>query len=91
MMRRPTGGVAIALLVFFLKLNPHKRKSFRDHMSDFDFIGLFLMIGGVVCLLLGLNNGTTSCTFRFISWRIVTDWFVQGLLRRRFRSSPSVP
>jgi membrane-bound ClpP family serine protease len=56
----PTGGVAIALLVFFLKLNPHKRRSFRDHMSDFDFIGLFLMIGGVVCLLIGLNNGTTS-------------------------------
>ncbi|KAF9265497.1 MFS general substrate transporter [Marasmius fiardii PR-910] len=51
----PTGGAAMAILFVFLNLNPRPRKSFRQHMSEFDFIGLFLIIAGVVCLLLGFN------------------------------------
>ncbi|KAJ7755212.1 MFS amino acid permease [Mycena metata] len=52
----PTGGVAGALLFFFLNLNPHHGKSWREHVREFDFVGLFLFIGGVVCLLLGFNQ-----------------------------------
>ncbi|KAJ7031126.1 MFS amino acid permease [Mycena alexandri] len=52
----PTGGVAGALLFFFLNLNPHHGKPWREHVREFDFVGLFLFIGGVVCLLLGFNQ-----------------------------------
>ena len=59
---RPTGGVALALLVFSLHFNPLQRdKTFREHVAEFDFQGLVLLLGGVVCLLLGFNQSETSC------------------------------
>ncbi|KAI0798031.1 MFS general substrate transporter [Abortiporus biennis] len=51
----PTGGVAFALLFFFLNLNPHQGKTFREHVAEFDFIGFILLVGGVVVLLIGFN------------------------------------
>jgi len=51
----PTGGVAFALLFFFLNLNPHQGKPFREHVAVFDFVGLFLIIGAVILLLIGFN------------------------------------
>ena len=50
------------MLFFFLNLNPHQGKSFREHLREFDFIGLGLMVVGVVCLLVGFNFGEQSCT-----------------------------
>lgn len=32
-------------------------------MQDFDFLGLILLVGGVVCLLIGFNHSETSCKF----------------------------
>lgn len=52
----PTGGVAGVILFIFLNLNPHEGKTLREHVDEFDFIGLFSLIGGVVCLLIGFNN-----------------------------------
>lgn len=57
----PTGGVAAAILFFFLNLNPHQGKSLRQHTEEFDFVGLFFIVGGVVLLLLGFNESETSC------------------------------
>ncbi|KAI9571312.1 MFS general substrate transporter [Boletus coccyginus] len=56
----PTGGVAGALLFLFLNLNPHQRRSFRDHVKEFDFVGLATAVSGVVCLLLGFNSSETT-------------------------------
>ncbi|OCH95564.1 MFS general substrate transporter [Obba rivulosa] len=56
----PTGGLAFALLFFFLNLNPHKGRSLREHVAGFDFVGLLLIIGGVVLLLIGFNFSETS-------------------------------
>lgn len=55
----PTGGFA-AFLLLFLKLNPRPATSFRQQVSEFDFIGLVSLIGGVACLLVGFNFGETS-------------------------------
>jgi hypothetical protein len=33
-------------------------------MSQFDFLGLGLLMSGVVCVLIGLNSGETNCAFR---------------------------
>ncbi|KAJ7165570.1 MFS amino acid permease [Mycena crocata] len=52
----PTGGLAGLLLFFFLNLNPHHGKSLREHAREFDFVGLFLLVAGVLCLLLGFNQ-----------------------------------
>ncbi|KAI0362066.1 MFS amino acid permease [Trametes cingulata] len=56
----PTGGLGFALLFFFLHLNPHHGKTFREHVQQFDFSGLFLIIAGVVLLLLGFNFSESS-------------------------------
>ncbi|KZP12598.1 MFS general substrate transporter [Athelia psychrophila] len=56
----PTGGFAALILFFFLNLNPHKGRSFREHAAEFDFVGLGLIVAGVVCLLLGFNSGETN-------------------------------
>ncbi|KAJ7209100.1 major facilitator superfamily domain-containing protein [Mycena rebaudengoi] len=56
----PTGGVAGLLLFFFLNLNPHHGKPFMDHLREFDFVGLFLIVGGVLMLLLGFNQSESG-------------------------------
>lgn len=56
----PTGGIAGAILFFFLNLNPHQGMSLQQHLSQFDFLGLALLMSGVVCVLIGLNSGETS-------------------------------
>ncbi|KAH7912244.1 major facilitator superfamily domain-containing protein [Hygrophoropsis aurantiaca] len=56
----PTGGLAGALLFFFLNLNPHQGKSFREHAREFDFVGLILIVSGVVLLLIGFNSSEAT-------------------------------
>lgn len=56
----PTGGLAGALLFFNLNLNPHEGRPFREHIQEFDFVGLFLIVTGVVCLLIGFNSSETT-------------------------------
>ncbi|KAJ7476981.1 MFS amino acid permease [Mycena galericulata] len=90
----PTGGVAGVLLFFFLNLNPHHGKTLREHARDFDFVGLFLFVGGVLCLLLGFNqsqNGwDTAATIALLVvgfLTIVMGVFYEGWTTR----SPIVP
>ncbi|CDO68306.1 hypothetical protein BN946_scf184799.g33 [Trametes cinnabarina] len=56
----PTGGVGFALLFFFLHLNPHHGRSFWEHVAEFDFVGLLLIIAGIVLILLGFNFSENS-------------------------------
>ncbi|KAH9842760.1 major facilitator superfamily domain-containing protein [Rhodofomes roseus] len=56
----PTGGLAFGILYFFLNLNPHHGKPLREHVREFDFVGLILVIGGVVCVLIGFNFSENS-------------------------------
>jgi EmrB/QacA subfamily drug resistance transporter len=56
----PTGGVAAAILFFFLNLNPHQGRTLKQHAQEFDFIGLFLIVAGIILLLLGFNESETS-------------------------------
>jgi hypothetical protein len=58
---RPTGGVAAGVLFYFLNLNPHKGRTFREHVLEFDFLGLFLIVSGIVCVLIGFNSSEQSC------------------------------
>jgi hypothetical protein len=51
----------MVIVVFFLDLNPRKGLSLCEHLRDFDFLGLVLIVGGVLCLLIGLDSGETSC------------------------------
>ncbi|TFK59104.1 MFS general substrate transporter [Pluteus cervinus] len=56
----PTGGVAAVILFLFLNLNPHEGRPFKEYLEEFDFVGLFLIVVGVVCLLIGFNQSETS-------------------------------
>ncbi|KAF8265942.1 MFS amino acid permease [Lactarius quietus] len=53
----PTGGFAGIILFCFLNLNPHKGMSLQQHLSQFDFPGLALLMSGIVCVLIGLDSG----------------------------------
>jgi hypothetical protein len=33
----------------------------KHHVATFDFLGLALLVGGVVCLLIGFNQGEANC------------------------------
>ena len=48
------------ILLFFLHLNPHKPRPFRDVVYSFDFVGLFLLMGGTVLLLIGFQGAQTA-------------------------------
>ncbi|KAF8265935.1 major facilitator superfamily domain-containing protein [Lactarius quietus] len=56
----PIGGFAGVMLFFFLNLNPHQNMTLQQHLSQFDFLGLGLLMSGAVCVLIGLNSGETS-------------------------------
>ncbi|CCG85018.1 protein of unknown function [Taphrina deformans PYCC 5710] len=56
----PSGGAAVVLLFFSLKLNPTPRKTFAEVSRTFDYIGLVTIVGAVVCFLVGLNEGTSA-------------------------------
>jgi hypothetical protein len=58
---RPTGAFAFVLLLFFLKLNKRPSKTLREHISRFDFLGLFLIVAAVVLLLVGFSEGENDC------------------------------
>ncbi|ORY90627.1 MFS amino acid permease [Leucosporidium creatinivorum] len=53
----PTGAVALAVLIFSLKLNPHQPVTLASFISTFDFLGLFLVVSGLVLLLVGFSFG----------------------------------
>ncbi|KZT58572.1 MFS general substrate transporter [Calocera cornea HHB12733] len=56
----PTGGFAAALLFFSLHLNPTPKQTVREIAATFDWIGLFLIVCSIVCLLLGFSFGGTD-------------------------------
>jgi len=56
----PTGGLSVLLLFLFLNLNPHQGRPWRQHAAEFDFVGLFLLVAGVICLLIGFSASETS-------------------------------
>ncbi|KAH9928567.1 major facilitator superfamily domain-containing protein [Epithele typhae] len=56
----PMGGIGGVLLFFFLNLNPHHGRSWREHAHEFDVVGLVLLISGIVMILLGFNFSETS-------------------------------
>ena len=58
---RPIGGIAMTLLCLFLNVHPPQKRPLRDQIAELDFIGLFSLVGGVVCLLIGLNFSEESC------------------------------
>ncbi|ESK84655.1 membrane transporter [Moniliophthora roreri MCA 2997] len=71
----PTGAVSVGLL-YFLNLNPVPKKPLREIISKFDFLGLFLIMAGVVSLLVGFQFGEQS-------WSAPKAWalvLVAGLL-----------
>lgn len=68
------------ILLIFLNTNPPpKDRTFKKLVSTFDFLGLFLVVSGVVCLLVGFNHGQVTCTsfaiaflYKYPTW--LTDY-----------------
>ncbi|KAL5507326.1 hypothetical protein ACEPAH_6782 [Sanghuangporus vaninii] len=56
----PLGGISMVLLFFFLHLKPLNRRTIRETVSTFDFLGLFLLTSGVILFLFGLEDANTA-------------------------------
>ena len=56
----PTGGLALALIFFNLRLNPHVGSTWTTFFRTFDFAGLFLLVVGIVFLLVGFAQGESQ-------------------------------
>lgn len=48
------------MLFWFLHLNSVKRRTVSEVAKDFDFVGLFLLVSGIVLLLVGFQNADTQ-------------------------------
>ncbi len=61
-------GVIMVFLFLFLHLNPTKHtKTFREHVAEFDFASLFLIILSVICVLIEFNESSMSCKMLFLN------------------------
>lgn len=80
----PTGGVAMAILIFFLKLH-NPRTPLKEGLAAIDWIGNLLVIGGTLMVLIGLEFGgvqfawdsaTVICliVFGFVTLAIFCVW-----------------
>lgn len=90
----PTGGLAAAVLIPFLRLNPVERKTLRQLAKDFDFVGLTLIIAGVVLLLVGFTNGQNSWSSAYTLSTIIIGvaLLLAGAINEVFTTrSPVVP
>ncbi|KAH8104104.1 MFS general substrate transporter [Cristinia sonorae] len=91
----PTGGIAMVLLFFFLHLNPTKHdKTFRQHVDEFDFLGLFLIISGLVCVLVGFSESQQGWDKPATIALLVVGCFVlvcAGFWESRTTRSPIIP
>ncbi|RJE18500.1 MFS toxin efflux pump [Aspergillus sclerotialis] len=60
----PIGGIAVPLIVLFLKSPPREQKrkqeSWVSLLSQFDPVGSILFIAGIICLLIALQWGGTQ-------------------------------
>lgn len=67
----PIGGIVIAVIFFFLKLNfePRQKLSLKEKFLRLDPLGTALLVPSMVCLLLALQNGGTQ--WAWSSWRVI--------------------
>jgi uncharacterized membrane protein YiaA len=48
------------ILILFLNLNPTPKRPFKSYVNEFDFLGLFLLVSGVVAFLIGFHFSEAS-------------------------------
>lgn len=53
----PTGAVPFFILLFCLNVPRNQKKTLKQHVREFDILGLLLIVGGIASILVGLNNG----------------------------------
>ncbi|KAL5528489.1 hypothetical protein ACEPAF_7625 [Sanghuangporus sanghuang] len=75
----PTAGAAAIILFMFLHLKPHKKRTVREVASTFDFLGLFLLVGGVVLVLIGFQSAQTAAK-RWQAPETISTLVVGGVL-----------
>ncbi|KAJ7066486.1 MFS general substrate transporter [Mycena amicta] len=55
----PTGGIA-GIMLLFLNLNPVRKMTLREFLQRFDFLGVFLLMGGTALFLAGFSIGADN-------------------------------
>ncbi|KAF3770926.1 hypothetical protein M406DRAFT_96985 [Cryphonectria parasitica EP155] len=76
----PFGGVAMAFIFLLLKIPDRDAQALptRQKLSQLDFLGIFFLLPGVVCLLLALQWGGT--TYAWHNGRIIALLVLAGVL-----------
>ncbi|SCZ92353.1 BZ3500_MvSof-1268-A1-R1_Chr5-2g07802 [Microbotryum saponariae] len=90
----PTGGIALLVLIFYLNLNPHKTAPIADLVRTFDFLGLGLIVGGLILLLVGFSSGEVSWkSAQTIALLVVGGVMlcIAGFVETHTKRSPIIP
>lgn len=83
------------ILLFLLKLKPVPRRPFGQVVHQFDFIGLSLVISGVICFLVGLEVGqdhwssAAAIALICIGVVLIMGCCIHGLFTKRIPILPS--
>lgn len=73
----PISGVALVLVILFLRVNYKREGTVIDRVSRVDFLGNFILTTAVIAILIPLTWGGT--TYLWTSWRILVPLFI-GIL-----------
>lgn len=93
-MNLPTGGIAGLVLAVFLHLNPTTPPKAAHLLATFDFLGLFLLIAGLVVLLIGFTFGEQDWSYAGTIACLVIGVVVLGaavFVEQRTKRSPIIP
>ncbi|KAE8326992.1 major facilitator superfamily domain-containing protein [Aspergillus sergii] len=82
----PIGAAAVIIIMFLLKASPPPHQStastFRERVSQFDPLGTFFFLPGMVCLILALQWGGTK--YPWSNGRIIALFVLFGILMIAF-------
>ncbi|KAJ6025039.1 hypothetical protein N7540_005836 [Penicillium herquei] len=70
----PIGGIALVLVLLFLKVNYRREGTLRARLQKVDFSGNFLLMSSVVAVLIALTWGGTTYTWN--SWHVLSPLLI---------------
>ncbi|KAJ5712381.1 hypothetical protein N7493_008849 [Penicillium malachiteum] len=70
----PIGGIALVLVLLFLRVNYKREGTLRARLQKVDFSGNLLLMGSVVAVLIALTWGGTTYTWN--SWHVLVPLLI---------------
>lgn len=94
----PLSAITFLVVFFFLRVNQPTHSSFKEKFRTFDYLGLFLIVGGSVCILLGFSFASSrtwkspaTISLLVVGWLLLIVFGFWEIKAERIGLSPMVP